>query len=98
MRENYHRWLREQALKLGLHGHVERVYHNEIEIMVASADLDAIKKFKEMIAQCRSAQVKRIIEQDGTSAIKIGFEVNARSDIHCFRSAQHAFRILIRSF
>ncbi|HLS35562.1 MAG TPA: acylphosphatase [Bacillota bacterium] len=98
MRENYHRWLREQALKLGLHGHVERVYHNEIEIMVASPDLDAIKKFKEMIAQSRSAQVKRIIEQDWTGPIKIGFEINERYDINRFRSSQTALRILNRDF
>src|SRR5690625_1121131 len=98
MRENYHRWLREKAINLNLHGHIERLYHNEIEIMVSGTDLKAIDQFKALIKQSPSAKVERITEQNWTGPIKIGFEINEQYDINRFRSSATALRILNRDF
>src|SRR5699024_8680330 len=98
MLENYHRWLRDQALDLGLHGHIDRIFHNEIEIMVGGTDEEAIKEFKSLISKSRSARIEKITEQEYTGAIKIGFEINERYNINRFRSSATALRILNRDF
>lgn len=98
MKENYHRWLREQAHKLNLHGHIERLYYNSIEILVAGTDPEAITKFKKLINQSKSARVDKITEQDYSGPIKVGFEINERYDINRFRSSAAALRVLNRDY
>lgn len=99
MRSNYHRWLREQALNLNLHGYVNRVFHDEIEVAVAGTDEQSIQTFKQLILhESRSATVKSVREKNWTGPIKIGFEINERYDISRFRSAATALRILNRDF
>lgn len=98
MRESYHRWLREQALNLNLHGHVKRAHHDEIEIVVGGTDDNAIQEFKNTISKSRNATVERVRERTWTGSIKIGFEINERYDIAKFRSAATALRILNRDY
>lgn len=99
MREKYHQWLREQALNMDLHGHIKRLFHNQIEVVVASTDPQSIKKFKDLMTNhSRNATVKNVKENNWNDPVMIGFEINERYNTANFRSAATALRILTRDF
>lgn len=95
-RQSYHEWLRKQALDHNLHGHIKRIFHDTIEIVIAGTDEEAIEAFKKCIYE--KAKVERVKEKPWNEFVKVGFEINERYDTANFRSAATALRILNKDF
>lgn len=74
----YRKWIRKNALKLGLHGYAENLPNGKVAILVASPDKKLVDNFKEICLEGpEKAEVKHISEKEWDKPVKIGFEVKA---------------------
>lgn len=91
--ESYHRWLKRQALDLGLHGHVKTVVFDEIEIVVAGTDQQKVKQFKHIIPKyTRGTKVTRIDAEVWNEPVTVGFDILEIYEISRKGSGQHTLR------
>ncbi|GAB3058612.1 acylphosphatase [Virgibacillus ainsalahensis] len=92
-RQSYHRWLKKHALDRNLHGYVKNMVFNEIEIIVAGTDKEAIAEFKEEISNYpQSSRVDSIKEENWDEPVTVGFEITERYNTNSLKSVQHALR------
>lgn len=92
-RQRYHQWLKKHALDLGLHGYVKNRVFDEIEIVVAGTDKEAIQTFRKKItAFNKSVQITKIEEEDYHEPVTVGFEITERYNTSSQRSVQNALR------
>lgn len=74
----YHQGLRKQAFERNLHGHIENVGEDAIEIIVAGLDLDMLEDFKHGITEDEvRASVNEIQVSDYDGFVKVGFDSQA---------------------
>src|SRR5690625_4041729 len=91
--ESYHRWLKRQALDLGLHGHVKTAVFDEIEIVVAGTDQQKVKQFKHIIPKyTRGTKVTRIDAEVWNEPVTVGFDILEIYEISRKGSGQHTLR------
>ena len=91
--ESYHRWLKRQALNLGLHGYVKNVVFDEIEILVAGTNQQKVSKFKKLISEyTRGTKVNRIHDEIWDEPVTVGFDILEIYEVTTLRSAQHGLR------
>lgn len=91
--ESYHRWLKRQALDLGLHGYVKTVVFDEIEIVVAGTDQQKVAKFKQLIPQyTRGTKVNSIQGEVWNEPVTVGFDILEIYEISNRGSGQHTLR------
>src|SRR5699024_4558955 len=55
-REEYHIWLRQQALNLGVHGHIKNFGFDEIEIVAASTSRKRLRKFRSLLNEFKNGK------------------------------------------
>ncbi|WP_042221490.1 acylphosphatase [Oceanobacillus manasiensis] len=92
-KNSYHRFLKKHAMNLDLHGCINNMVFDEIEIIVGSTSKSAIEEFKQLISQYpQGSKVKKIEEEKHESPITIGFEINERYNTSSLKSVQHAVR------
>src|SRR5699024_5668005 len=91
--ESYHRWLKRQALNLGLHGYVKNVVFDEIEILVAGTNQQKVSKFKKLISEyTRGTKVNRIHDEIWDEPVTVGFDILEIYEVTTLRSAQQGLR------
>lgn len=102
-KESYHRWLKNQALELGLHGYVKNNVYDEIEVVVAGTNKDAVEDFRDILNQYpRGSKVKRVRAELHGEPVAIGFDImetsstGIRSIRHNLRKAEKEFIRLTR--
>jgi len=92
-RQNYHQWLKKQALDRSLHGYIKNMVFDEIEIVVAGTDKQAIEEFKEQITRYnKSVNVTRVEEEIYQEPVTVGFEIAEKYNTTSQRSVQNALR------
>lgn len=92
-RENYHRWLKQQALDRELHGFVKNIVFDEIEIVVAGTDKETVEGFKEVISGYpQGSRIRRIKTENWDEPVTVGFDIMEMYSATSLRSAQHALR------
>lgn len=80
-------------MNLNLHGAINNMVFDEIEIIVGSTDKAAIAEFKKLLRQYpQGSKVEKIEEEKYESPITIGFEINERYNTSSLKSVQHALR------
>lgn len=98
-RYSYHRYLMKQALDRNLHGYVKNMVFDEIEIVVAGTDKEAIAEFKEQIkAYPQSSKVKDIKEENYNEPVTVGFEITERFSITSPKSVHYALRKMDKEY
>lgn len=91
--ESYHRWLKRQALDLGLHGYVKTVVFDEIEIIVAGTNSQKIAEFKKIITQyTRGTNVERVHSEVWNEPVAVGFDILEIYEISNKGTGQHTLR------
>lgn len=91
--ESYHRWLKRQALDLGLHGYVKTVVFDEIEVVVAGTDEQKIEQFRKIIpGYTRGTKIERILQELWNEPVTVGFDILEIYEVAKKGSAQHALR------
>lgn len=92
-RNSYHRFLKKHALDRNLHGYVKNMVFDEIEIIIAGTDRDAIDDFKAQIANYpRASRVDDIAQEDWDEPVTVGFEITERYNVNNLKSVQYAVR------
>ncbi|WP_020006377.1 acylphosphatase [Salinicoccus albus] len=92
-RNSYHRFLKKHALDRNLHGYVKNMVFDEIEVIIAGTDKDAIDDFKAQIANYPNAsRVDDITEEHWDEPVTVGFEITERYNANSLKSVQHAVR------
>ena len=72
----YRKWIKEQAVKQGLHGYTRNLSNGNVVVVVGSDNEEKLKKFKELCKKGpKKAKVEQIKELDWTTPIKLGFEI-----------------------
>ncbi|HLR65024.1 MAG TPA: acylphosphatase [Pseudogracilibacillus sp.] len=92
-REEYHIWLRRQALKLGIHGHVNNFAFDEIEVIAASTDKQKVKQFSKLLDQyTNGSRINKIESEDYDEPITVGFEILELFNTYNLRSTRQSLR------
>lgn len=73
---DYRSWIRLEALKNNLHGYIEELNDQKVQIIVASENEKKVQGFKTVCMEgLRETENHDVIEKEYTKPVKIGFEV-----------------------
>ncbi len=98
-KESYHNWLKQKALRMGLHGSIEKYGFDQISIIVAGTDRSLVNNFKSVIkGYPKSSKVKKIRARKWREPITVGFEIVESFNIKKYHSTQNALRVMEREF
>lgn len=98
-KESYHRWLKQQAHDSDLHGYVKNKVYDEMEVVVAGTDKDAVENFRNIINQYpRGSKVKRVRAEFYDKPVPIGFDIMGMYDTSGVRSVRHSLRRAEKEF
>ncbi len=93
----YQNWLKKEAIKLGLHGYIKNQAFDEMKILVAGNNLDAIHTFRKKIRQYpQGSNIKRIKSSVYYGQVEVGFEIAEDYNSSSLKSVQHALRRMER--
>lgn len=91
--ESYHRWLKIQAMDRGLHGHINQLMFDKMEIIVASTDQNAVINFKNVIDKyTRGVRVRKIKSEHYNRHVTVGFDTIEMYNPSNMRSARRILR------
>lgn len=92
-REDYHIWLRRQALDLGIHGHVNNFAFDEIEVIAGSTDKKKVEQFKKLLKQyINGSRIDKVESSDYEEPITVGFEILELFNTNNLRSTRQSLR------
>lgn len=92
-REDYHIWLRKQALELGVHGYIKEYAFDEIEVIVAATDKKTIHKFKSLLNQyVNGTSINNIHSEEIDEMVTVGFDILEVYNTYNLRSTRHSLR------
>lgn len=92
-RQRYHQWLKNHALNKNLHGYINNMVFDEIEIVVAGTDRKEIANFKQLITGYpQGSKVNHIKEEKFDEHVTVGFEIAEKYSLSSVKSVQHTLR------
>ena len=92
-REEYHIWLRKQALNLGIHGHIKSFGFDEIEIVAASTSRKKLREFRTLINKFKNGKnITKIETENYEESIVVGFDIVEIYNTYNLRSTRHSLR------
>ncbi|MBU9712952.1 acylphosphatase [Evansella tamaricis] len=91
-RVGFHQWLRKEALDRGLHGFINKLSNDNIEIVVAGTDKETVKNFREVIKMSSKAEIKKITIESYREPLKVGFEIYEGYNPAILRSVESTIR------
>lgn len=98
-KETYHKWLKRRAFERDLHGYVKNIVFDEIEIVVAGTDKEAVEGFKEVISgYSRGSKVRRIKTENWDKPVTVGFDIVEMYSASSMRSIQHTLRRMEKEY
>jgi D-alanine-D-alanine ligase-like ATP-grasp enzyme/acylphosphatase len=91
----YHQWVKKEAVKKNLHGHVRNLMNGDVEIVVAGTSETDVNHFKHVVTQWKKGAditlVKEVIRQ---RPVRIGFEITEAIDETNVKSVEFELRKL----
>ncbi|WP_370621959.1 acylphosphatase [Bacillus sp. JCM 19034] len=96
-RYRFHRWLKNEAITLGLYGSIKNTVENEMEIVVGGTDKESLTTFKTLITNNPNlANITKISEENYKDYIKVGFEITEMFNLNKLKSVESAIKKLER--